>query len=210
MPAIDANAINAIAATTGTAPANQMRPTLGMPRGSVRALLALCVAGCAYWLIARNQAVPHDLLAALMIVLGYYFADRAAQHDPAADPGPHPLWLPKGSIRALLIVGFAGAVGYLVYRQRPDNFFALAMSPVILNIGSFMLGRLGKSIIKGFFNRGKTKTASVIGDVKGLVGIAAGVGTVLVYGVPDVVPLDLRARFVELFPALISFYFGSR
>ncbi|MGE0431243.1 MAG: hypothetical protein AB7S36_03200, partial [Planctomycetota bacterium] len=199
----------------------QIRHTFGAPRGTVRALLALCVAGSAYWLIANPdlrpsmEKLPDELLSALLIIISYYFADRAAASG-ARQEGPSPLWLPQGTVRAMLVVGFLAAVGWLIYQQvRVDpaafNFWALPGAAMIVNIGAFLGGRLGKAIIKGFHNQGKSSLAHVIDDIKAVVAIIAAVGVVLVFCVPQIgLPQEWKLKFSELLPSIITFYFGTK
>src|SRR5262245_2735760 len=96
------------------------RPPLGLPRGSIRGFLALCVAGTAYWLIAHparlaDGALPAYLGATLPLALAYYFAHRSSGYGDGpgglARRSAPPLWLPQGTVRTLLVLGFVAAVG---------------------------------------------------------------------------------------------------
>jgi hypothetical protein len=203
--------------------ADEPRHTLGMPRGSVRALLALCIAASTYWLIANpelqarfNNTIPEQLLGALMLVLGYYFADRAggqrADGVPAARIGPAPLWLPSGSVRFLIVVGLIAAiVGLATKTADTETFFGLPIIGALIQIIAFLLGRLGRLLLARVRADGRNKTATIIADVKGLIALAAGAGCVVLFCFPDVpIPDDVRLKFDEIFPSLVSFYFGTR
>ena len=52
------------------------KPPLGLPEGTIRAILALMILGAtlAYWLIYKTM--PTELLGVAGIVVGYYFGAR--------------------------------------------------------------------------------------------------------------------------------------
>ena len=225
-PLIDVDPSVAVAeAVAGGGDPTQLRHTFGAPRGTVRAILALSVAGSAYWLIANpalrmahtaGGKLPEQLFSALLIVIGFYFADRAAQQKNAEKPtGPQPLWLPAGSVRALLVLGYLASVGWLVYQALvadPNaDLMAQPGAAAILNIGMFLGGRLGRLILKNFHSTGKSRLAHVIDDIKGVVALLAGAAVVILFCFPQVpVPTEWRGWFDQAMPALISFYFGTK
>src|SRR4051812_273389 len=79
---------------------------LGLPSGSVRALLAVAIFATTWGLLLFRpaQEVPDYLGDLLFIIMGHYFA---ARNRPARDrePGPAPLYLPRGSVRLILVLG---------------------------------------------------------------------------------------------------------
>lgn len=60
---------------------------LWLPRGSVRALIALAVTATFVYLAVSGAVVPEWLLAVLGTVLGYYFAHR--ENDAERKAGGH-------------------------------------------------------------------------------------------------------------------------
>src|SRR5688500_15009365 len=89
----------------------------GLPGGSIRALLAVAVfAGIWAWLWRRpDEAVPVSLQNLMFIIMGHYFAARAKK-ESGPDAGPPPLFLPKGTVRLILIGGFIAVAAALFYR----------------------------------------------------------------------------------------------
>src|SRR6059058_3232051 len=79
---------------------------LGLPSGSVRAVLAVLIFATTWGLLLLKPTleVPDYLGDLLFIIMGHYFAvrNRAAQER---EPGPPPLYLPRGSVRTVLVVG---------------------------------------------------------------------------------------------------------
>ena len=111
---------------------------LGLPAGSVRALLALGVVGtvCGLILRAPGDPLPDHLESLLFVVIGHYFAARGqAVVDPAN--GPPPLFLPRGSVRLLLVAALI-TVGVLVFRQ--DGIQALRGLFTLILVFAFLLG----------------------------------------------------------------------
>ena len=114
---------------------------LGLPAGSVRALLAVVIF-VTMWgllLVRPNQEVPDYLRDLLFVIMGHYFAARR-RSGPAEEPGPPPLYLPRGSVRLFLVVGSV-AVAVLLFRR--GRLTALDDNPgvvTLLLVGGFLAG----------------------------------------------------------------------
>jgi hypothetical protein len=100
---------------------------LGMPPGSVRALVALTVVGVFVLQTLRGQPAGLLLSEAMLIVLAHYFASRRLLTVPAQlraqlqDQGliqedPNPLWLPRNSVRTLILAALLGTLAVLMLR----------------------------------------------------------------------------------------------
>ena len=76
------------------------RHALGLPAGSVRALLAVLIFITTWGLLVvrPDQEVPDYLRDLLFIILGHS-SRLATGPGPAEEPGPPPLYLPRGSVR---------------------------------------------------------------------------------------------------------------
>ncbi|MDC0715751.1 hypothetical protein [Nannocystis bainbridge] len=187
------------------------RHALGLPAGSVRALLALGVVGTVCGLLVRapDEAPPEALESLLFVVLGHYFAARA-QAPADASAGPPPLWLPRGSVRLLLIAGLVG-VGVIVMRQEGA---ASQRGVVTLVLAfAFVLGLL-LTRVTGWLQRRIGGTSRVLEDMRAIVGIAA-VGALALHAffhvLPDAATVGVgRLGLEQGLAALVGFYFGSR
>ncbi len=108
------------AQSTGLQPV--YRHPLGLPAGSVRALIALLIAGqfWLYLLMPADQTVriPLHLYAQLALVLVFFVA-HGRSIGPNGARHKSPWGLPRGFIRLLLVLGFAGAVVWQ-YMNNPD------------------------------------------------------------------------------------------
>jgi hypothetical protein len=197
---------------------------LGLPAGSVRALLAILIFGTvwALLLVQPSTEVPDYLRDLLFIIMGHYFAARhRAAEDP--EPGPPPLFLPRGSVRFLLIAGSI-VVAMLLFRR--GQLTSLDRNPgvvTLLLVGGFLLGVAMNAAMAWWRSRGHP-TPRLVEDVRALLSLlAAGLLIFLVLNrllllVPPT-PIDpLIAPEIHLghfspeqvLAAVVGFYFGSR
>lgn len=199
----------------------RQRYALGLPEGSVRALLALALFGTIWGLLALrpDQPLPGYLRDLLFIVLGHYFAARRRSGDDEARVGPPPLFLPRGTIRLVLIGGFIVVAARLYSDGILDDFQRNPAGLTLLLVGGFLLGVVASRVRIGLL--GGRPPARWLEDVKALVALGAvGLLAVLVWSPVTVGGLTgafdwLTTRLgpqgpEELLAAVIGFYFGNR
>jgi hypothetical protein len=192
----------------------------GLPAGSVRALLALTIFGGIWaWMYRRPDAeVPAYLRDLMFIVMGHYFAAR--RKAESADVGPPPLYLPRGSVRTLLLAGCATVAGALVWQHRMlahDAGEAAARlshaGVTLILVAGFMLGVVAAHLSRNGVPRW-------LEDLRAAVSLAAGAALLLLafdlVHVPaggrlhDVQRWLLQYRVEDVLAAVVGFYFGSR
>lgn len=197
---------------------------LGLPSGSIRALLAILVFGTVWALLLLQPAaeVPDYLRDLLFIIMGHYFAARHRAAE-APEPGPPPLYLPRGSVRLLLVAGSI-AVAALLYRR--GQLTSLDRNPgavTLLLVGGFLLGVAMNAAMSWWKDRGH-RTPRVVEDLRAIVSLtAAGLLIFLVLNrlmfiVPPIeidrlIPPGIHlGRFgpEHMLAAVVGFYFGSR
>src|SRR5262245_66574110 len=88
----------------GSGKGRSLRQPLGLPAGSVRALLALMVMGMIWTLMLlpeeQHVKIPLYLFYLMFLILGHYFAAHGHTiRGPKTGPAS-PLHLPRGTIRA--------------------------------------------------------------------------------------------------------------
>lgn len=184
---------------------------LGLPGGSVRALLALAVVGTVCGLLLRDpgEPPPEALESLLFVVLGHYFAARAqAPDDPTG--GPPPLWLPRGTVRLLLVAALLG-VGVALWRQ--GDGASLRGLATLAIAGAFLVG-LALTRLARWVRRLLPRAPRVFEDIRALVGLAAAAALCLhaflgVLPGPDAIGVG-RLGLEQGLAALVGFYFGSR
>jgi hypothetical protein len=184
---------------------------LGLPAGSVRALLALGVVGTVCGLIVRapGEPLPDHLENLLFVVIGHYFAARGqVVLDPAN--GPPPLFLPRGSVRLLLVAALV-AVGALSFRQ--EGLQALRGLFTLILVFAFLLGLLLARVTRWIARR-RTRPSRWFADLQAIVGLlaVAAFALQLFVGVfPGPESLGVGRLGVEQgLAGLIGFYFGAR
>lgn len=197
---------------------------LGLPGGSVRALLAVLVFVTTWGLliIKPNQEVPDYLRDLLFIILGHYFAIRR-RSGATQEPGPPPLYLPRGSVRLFLVVGSV-AVAALLFRH--GQLTALNDNPgvvTLLLIGGFLAGVAVNTVATWWRDRGH-HTPRIVEDLRALISMAAAAilvaivwNHVLLLFPTDSVDAMVSAQvhlghlgIEHLLAAVVGFYFGSR
>lgn len=181
---------------------------LGLPAGSVRAILALSVFGTAMILLVLQRPIDQNLWLANTVVLAYYFATR--QHGAAAEAaGPQPLGLPRGTVRWLMILSFTAATVYLVSVWRSEGR-ALVEQPSffpLLAVGSFFLGRALQVVTAGFAAH-PGLVMGTVNNVKALAALISAAAVVALFLFEIKMEHALHVERVIL--SFIIFYFGSR
>jgi hypothetical protein len=193
----------------------------GLPAGSVRALLALMIFGAIWaWLLLRADfEVPQYLQNLLFIIMGHYFAARQTA-GPQREPGPPPLFLPRGSIRLLLVGGFI-VVAVLLFQQ--DRVWLEGEKIhrgviTLLLVAGFLLGVIVTRVYSWW--SGERRLARWLEDLRGALSLAAAILLLLLLfelvTLPDVGFLrDLKdlgqgEGIKGGLAAVVGFYFGSR
>lgn len=183
-------------------------PPLGLPKGSVRALVAMAMAATALVLVIRGQDVPGALASLLLTIIGFYFGFRTKANtlsDRLYDPTAArelPLFLPPGVIRLMLILCFVAAGAMLASRGRLGATREQAEFFVIL--AGLVVGHYFAKIVRPIGRGSK----AAMGHVKALAVLAltASLASVFISGADASMP----QWSVMGLCATVSFYFGSR
>jgi hypothetical protein len=192
------------------------RPPLGLPTGSVRALLTLLILAVVVHEIVLGRHVAVIWTETLVIALAYYFTYRRfvslprdvlvrLEQEGALPREPNPLGLPRHSIRVLIVLTIVGLGTYLYRENR------LLEQQVLTIFGTALCYLLGVFIssFTAWCSKGhKTLAAHVWEDFKavGVLLVIAATATLYFLGSPDLVPGWLQTTAV----GLVLFYFGSR
>src|SRR5207253_2180261 len=91
------------------------RHPLGLPAGSVRALLTFIVLGLIWALMYQHDDIPPYLFYLMFLIIGSFFAAHGHTISVPGSGAAAPLHMPRGSLRALIILGFAAILGYRYY-----------------------------------------------------------------------------------------------
>lgn len=192
-------------------------PPLALPVGSVRALITLVTLGSVWFLQFQSMEIPPVLNDTLLLVLGYYFGIRSvagatpgvdALAGAAADRESNrkdPLFLPRGMIRILIVVGFV-AIGMKLFNdgkldpKNPPPEFALLAAFLAAGITRGGFTKIGSLIA--------VKITNLIGHLFaiGTLAVVAGYCAAAIMGIGDGVSTETSA----VFAGVVGFYMGKR
>ena len=191
---------------------------LWLPPGSVRAFLAMCVVFVTCWLSVKGETVPTEVAEALLMTLAFYFAGRAMtrlssserQRVEAMRAGARrwqPLFLPRGTVRFLMVMAFLGLAAYLVHQ---GGIQRLLKSTALVLVLAFFAGQLLKLILRAIAGDA-TGGSAVFEHLKALLGVLVGCGFVALYVTGYHAQIqDSLTLLHRLFLGFMIFYFGSR
>jgi hypothetical protein len=213
-----------------TAPATQpQRHALGLPAGSVRALLAfgvlaylwvlaLAPAGEGKRLLTENPQASQAFIYLqflMVLILAHFFTAHGRSIGHQADRRS-PLGLPRGSVRFLLLFGYLG-LAYFMYTR--DALFNLPKTgPVLLMLAILLTGYFLGHIITGVVRvLGGGNLPAWFQDIQAwvalvgliLLGVVIIARLVINTSLPMEKQLDMDTT-ESILAGVVGFYFGAR
>jgi hypothetical protein len=195
------------------------RHPLGLPAGSIRAILTLMIM-VPIWLILLlpedwQVRVPPALYALLSMVL-HFFASHGHSIGPPGADQPSPWNLPRGFFRVLLLAGTALVVGWQ-YANHPDLLFQ-RLTPTETQLAQWpyiVLALLGGFGVGWLLGRGPWRRAAWFQDVLAWVSLLAMIGLVVEVILLVLVNPRLREEldiepWERVLTAVVAGYFGAR
>lgn len=190
------------------------RHALGLPEGSIRALLALLVVGltCALLLVPTNNIMPLYLVLLLILVIGHFFGTRGEQ--------AYPLYLPMNLIRLIIMGALGATIAYKVVNDSAglNNLMNQSLDHAkdhsymaLLLLGGFFVGLIFRMIV------GRDNPSFFLQDLEAWLALIAVLGLV----VAGFIHLVINPSLSETSPiglsglggflaVVIAFYFGAR
>lgn len=148
---------------------------LGMPRGTVRALITIIIVSFPLqYLILNINNIPGLILNALFIVVAFYFEARKPSVNrikriirevkkpekiEAEKEQKKPLYLPKYSVRSILLLLLALIILLDIINQTVSFTASNTIIDIVLIIGLYMIGSMFRGI---GISREKKKTKALI------------------------------------------------
>jgi hypothetical protein len=146
-----------------------MRHALGMPAGSVRAMLAFAILGYLWVMALGTDSKGNGLLSQgedtkvpattafiylqlTMVLVLCHFVVAHGKSIGSRVSRSSPLWMPRGSVRVLLLAGYFG-LAYWTYRFHPDYpkpNVELVIIVVALVLAAFLVGHLSTRVMHWF------------------------------------------------------------
>ena len=124
---------------------------LGMPRGTVRALITLLIVSFPFTYILTGQEIPGLIVNAIFIVVAFYFETRRGSKQKLDiieeikypedtqskyEINKHPLYLPKFSVRIMLIIILNFFYTQVTF-EVTNTLFDLLIIVVLFIVGAF-------------------------------------------------------------------------
>jgi hypothetical protein len=199
------------------------RQPLGLPAGSVRALLTLMILLLiwALMLLPEEKAIriPVYLYYLMFLSLGHFFAAHGHSiAGPASGPAS-PLRLPRGTLRTFFVLGFLAVLGYRYYIHQ-DFEDLLKLQEPLLQQPYLPLVILGGFFLGIFLNRVVGRTvgcAPWFQDILAWLALLATAGLCVEVIIQLIINPSVDPEYrLQLGPwhlglsAIISFYFGAR
>jgi hypothetical protein len=195
------------------------RHPLGLPPGSIRAVMALMIAGL-FWVALVLSATRPEVEVPLFLyfltgMILLFFGSHGHSIGSHLNAG-HPLHLPRGSVRAIILLGAAGVFAWLYYRH-PERFpeivtpakDQLQQWPTLLatTVGGYAVGYL--------IGRGPWRRAAAFQDILAWISLLAMIGLVIetiwiIFINPSLEQAVRLKNFEAVLTAIVSFYFGAR
>lgn len=196
------------------------RHPLGLPAGSVRAVLALAIAGL-FWTIlllpeSCNIPVPLFLYFLSVMVVLFFFGHGKSIGAPDEKS---PWGLPRGTFRVIIVLGTIAGVAAHFYlhqehvwrRLRPDADQLRAQWP-------YLLIALSAGLAFGWLiGRGPWRRSAVFQDLQAWVSLLAMLGLmvelIIVLFINPNLGADLKLNLTiweSVLTAIVAWYFGSR
>jgi hypothetical protein len=200
--------------------ASFVRHPLGLPPGSVRAVLALMIAGLFWLLLAlpdsfhEDEHVPLFLYVLLGLIMLFFGAHgHTIGHHIT---GHSPLYLPRGLLRGVLLLGTAAELGWL-YHTHPDQLIN-RLTPDPKQLGywpALLMSAFGGFALGYVIGKGPWRKSPGFQDLLASISLLAMFGlvaeTILVVFInPSVVNRIDPLMFEAVLTAVVSFYFGAR
>jgi hypothetical protein len=199
------------------------RHALGLPAGSVRALVALVLLGLLWALaVLYQRGVKPEvpvlfvyLQYVMLLVLASFFAAHGNTIGAAYVGGRNPLGLPRGSVRVILFLGMVGLAVwlYLNHYDFEEERKIPVYLPLIL-LGGFFLGHLISLMVRTVSGNGPLPPWYQ--DIQAWFALVAALLLVVIFLVEFInltLPAEMKLNsplLAAVLGAVVGFYFGAR
>ena len=196
------------------------RHPLGLPAGSVRSVLLLMVAGLIWILlilgVEKPIPLPLYLLYLLFLMIGSFFAAHGKNIAGGQLREASPWYLPRGTMRLLLLAGCIGSVAWHVWKHQafPTIYLEDPLEQPYLPLwilGGFFAGMLLNKVVSIVLGQ-----PSWYQDILAWVSLLALLGLVLEVVILVIINPSQGENAIHLpkwqtfLAAIISLYFGAR
>jgi hypothetical protein len=195
---------------------NPFRYPLGLPSGSVRALMTMIVVAVTCTDIIHGNLIEPVWAETLMVALAYYFTSRRfiqlppdvlgkLESDGYIPKEPLPLYLPRGTIRIAILVTFLSVAAYQFQNGKLFNNETFSIFVTLL---AYFTGTTVRGVLNWWYRGRNIPASRWWADLKAVTVLGALVLTAIlqVVGQQHLAPMWLE----NITMAMVLFYFGSR
>lgn len=211
-----------------TATTSPLRHALGMPAGSIRALLAFGTLGYLFILVLSvgdqgktllNQPEASEafvFLQLLMILIIAHFFSAHGRTIGKVVSDRHPLGMPRGSIRFLLLGGYLGLLYYVYHHE--IQFLFPERTDLMLFLGvilvAFIVGHALTDLVRRMTGGWLPAWVQDVQAWFALIGLVMlGIVVLVRLVINTALPLEQQLGLAKMevgMAGMISFYFGAR
>jgi hypothetical protein len=199
-------------------PVSFIRHPLGLPPGSVRATLAMMIAGLFWLLLALPDEYPEKVPMFLYVQLGLIMLFFGAHGHTIGHhiTGHSPLYLPRGVLRAVLLLATAAEFGWLYYAHHDRLIDRLTPDPAKLSFWPILLmWTLGGFGFGYVVRKGPWRRSPGFQDILATVSLLAMLGLVgemilIVFVKPSMDRQLDPSMWEAVLSAIVAFYYGAR
>jgi hypothetical protein len=195
---------------------NPFRHPLGLPNGSVRALMTMIVVAVTCADIVGGKTMEPVWTETLMVALAYYFTSRRfvqlppdvlqkLEADGYIPKEPLPLYLPRGTIRILILAAF---LCVSAYQFQAGKLLEQTTFPIFITLLAYFAGTTVRGVLNWWYRGRNVPSSRWWADMKAVTVLAALILTAFlqVIGQKHLAPYFLE----NITMAMVLFYFGSR
>ncbi len=191
-------------AYTGQADERSVTPPLGLPPGSVRALLVVMLVLTLWYLVIVQRVVPDYLADTAFLAIVFYFGERSTR-EGTGTAKRQPLYMPRGVVRGAIAGGFFSVYAYLWAsgRQIPP-----AVTSIVDILAGYTVGVVVSLAVRASTKNTRPGALAAFGHAKALLTLlgVASLCAIAITGQDAMVP----PVYITLMDLLVAFYFGSR
>lgn len=176
---------------------------LSLPRGSIRAIIALTLLGLLSYFLLDVREAPLSLALVSLLVLGHYFGARTGRNEYQGRP---PLFLPRGSIRIIIILLILTVTWFMWEEDRLNLIVDERETTVVLVALGLIVGSLIRAVLDFVTGGRMAKPRRLFENVKAILALMA--TAILV--IACVTEREGSENIALLVTPFIAFYFGSR
>lgn len=194
------------------------RHPLGLPPGSVRALLGIMIGGLFYTLLllpeGKDVPIPIFLYFLLGLILLFFVGHTHTQSDP--QHAIRPFGLSHSLLRVLHIIAFAASLGWIYYAHPERLTSRLTPDPEQVKMWPYLLTAMAGGFSLGYLlGRGPWRNAASWQDLVAWLSMLAMIGltieTIIVVFINPSMLQGLDTSKLEIgLTAVVAFYFGAR